>query len=48
VLQFDNTYAGIILLAGQISDSVSTVFVGYFSDKPVYILRISILAMAFR
>ena len=32
VLQFDNTYAGVILFAGQIADGISTVFVGYFSD----------------
>jgi len=32
VLQFNNTYAGVILFVGQISDGVSTVFVGYFSD----------------
>ncbi len=32
VLQFDNTYAGVILFVGQISDAISTVFVGYFSD----------------
>ena len=33
VLQFDNTYAGVVLFTGQIADGVSTVFVGYFSDN---------------
>lgn len=33
VLQFDNFYSGVILLAGQLADGVSTLFVGYFSDQ---------------
>jgi Na+/melibiose symporter-like transporter len=33
VLQFDNIYAGIILLIGQIADGLSTTFVGFFSDS---------------
>ncbi len=33
VLQFENIYAGYVLLIGQIADGISTTFVGYFSDK---------------
>ena len=33
VLLFDNTYAGVVLFTGQIADGISTVFVGYFSDR---------------
>ena len=33
VLEFKSSYAGIILLVGQIADGLSTVFVGYFSDQ---------------
>jgi len=33
VLEFDNTYAGIILMIGQLADGFSTVFVGIFSDS---------------
>ena len=32
VLQFENIYAGYVLLIGQIADGLSTTFVGYFSD----------------
>jgi len=34
VLYFNNTYAGVILLVGQLADGVSTTFVGLMSDKP--------------
>jgi len=34
VLYFDNTYAGVILLVGQLADGASTTFVGLMSDKP--------------
>ena len=33
VLEFDNTYAGIILMIGQLADGFSTVFVGIYSDS---------------
>ncbi len=33
VLQFDNIYAGVILLIGQVADGLSTTFVGFFSDS---------------
>ena len=33
VLEFDNTYAGVILMIGQLADGFSTVFVGIFSDS---------------
>lgn len=33
VLEFDNLYAGIILMIGQLADGFSTVFVGIFSDS---------------
>ena len=33
VLGFDAMFAGVILLTGQLADGISTLFVGYFSDK---------------
>ena len=33
VLQFNNVYAGVILFIGQIADGISTLFVGFFSDR---------------
>ena len=33
VLYFNNTYAGVILLVGQVADGLSTTFVGGLSDK---------------
>ena len=33
VLQFNNIYSGVILFIGQIADGISTVFVGFFSDR---------------
>ena len=32
-MEFDNTYAGVILMIGQLADGISTVFVGVFSDS---------------
>ncbi|XP_023336394.1 major facilitator superfamily domain-containing protein 12 [Eurytemora carolleeae] len=34
VLYFNNSYAGVILLVGQIADGLSTTFVGFLSDRP--------------
>jgi len=36
VLQFDNVYAGVIMFTGQIADGISTLFVGYFSDRDAF------------
>ncbi|XP_029904959.1 major facilitator superfamily domain-containing protein 12 [Myripristis murdjan] len=33
VLSFDSTYAGVLLLIGQVADGVSTPLIGYESDK---------------
>jgi len=34
VLYFNNSYAGVILLVGQLADGLSTTFVGFLSDRP--------------
>jgi len=34
VLEFDNNYAGVVLLVGQVADGLSTTIVGFLSDKP--------------
>jgi len=34
VLYFNNTYAGVILLVGQLADGLSTTFVGFLGDRP--------------
>ena len=33
-MYFNNNYAGVILLVGQVADGLSTTFVGGLSDKP--------------
>jgi hypothetical protein len=35
VLLFDTMYSGVVLTIGQIADGISTLVVGYFSDKDI-------------
>lgn len=36
VLKFDNVYSGIILMVGQVSDGIATLFVGTFMEHPSF------------
>ncbi len=33
VVMFDNANSGYMMLLGQVADAISTIFVGFFSDK---------------